>query len=69
MTRDAILTLVDGLASRRQVLRGADPRDKAEVWRQLGLRLTYEPSNKRVRAEARLRRGLPWVMVRVRGGT
>ena len=31
----------------------ADPADKAEVYRQLGLTLTYDPAARRVKAEAR----------------
>lgn len=33
-------------------LASADPEDKAEVYRQLGTRLSYEPANRLVRAEA-----------------
>jgi hypothetical protein len=35
------------------VLSEADPADKAEVYQQLGLSLTYDPAAKRVKAEAR----------------
>jgi hypothetical protein len=35
------------------VLSEADPADKAEVYGQLGLTLTYDPAAKRVKAEAR----------------
>ena len=35
------------------VLGEVDPADKAEVYQQLGLTLTYDPAVKRVKAEAR----------------
>ncbi len=35
------------------VLSEADPADKAEVYGQLGLTLTYDPAGRRVKAEAR----------------
>ncbi|RQX13717.1 hypothetical protein DDE19_25220 [Micromonospora ureilytica] len=49
------------------MLRDADPDDKAEVYRQLGLRLTYQTETQTVRAAVDLsaHRG---VMLRVRGG-
>ncbi len=40
----------------RRALRSADPVDKAEVYGQLGLRLTYEPARKEVIARAQLGR-------------
>jgi len=36
-----------------RVLKDADPADKAEIYSQLGLTLTYHPNEKRVVAEAR----------------
>lgn len=36
-----------------QALKDADPADKAEVYRQIGLTPTYHPQEKRVAAEAR----------------
>lgn len=49
-------------------IRKADPADKAEVYRQLGLRLNYQPETQTVRAEVDLsaHRG---VIVCVRGAT
>ena len=52
MSSDEIRTLVQALGDIATVLRGADPADKAEVYRQLGLRLTYQPEQRLVRAEA-----------------
>jgi hypothetical protein len=42
--------LVTALSDLLTVLRRADPADKAEIYTQLGLRLTYEPSGRIVRA-------------------
>jgi hypothetical protein len=45
MTPDEIKTLVASLGNLLTVLRDADPDDKAEVYRELGLRLTYQPGH------------------------
>ncbi|MGC4795581.1 recombinase family protein [Micromonospora saelicesensis] len=68
MSRAEITTLVNALGDIAAVLRDADPADKAEVYRQLGLRLNYHTETQTVRAAIDLsaHRG---VMVRVRGGT
>ena len=68
MTRAEITALVTALGDITTVLRDADPADKAEVDRQLGLRLNYRPETQTVHAEADLsaHRGL---MGRVRGAT
>lgn len=44
----------------------ASPVDRAAVYRELGLRLTYVPATSQVRAEVDLARGAPG---RVGGGT
>ncbi|HEU0088614.1 MAG TPA: recombinase family protein [Pseudonocardiaceae bacterium] len=54
MTKQEIQALVDALGNIATVLAQADPTDKAEVYRQLGLRLTYQPAEHLVRAEAHL---------------
>ncbi|MGA6168355.1 hypothetical protein [Amycolatopsis magusensis] len=54
MPIEEIQGLVEALGSIRQVLAEADPTDKAAVYRQLGLRLTYQPGKRTVRAEAKL---------------
>ncbi|MET8121102.1 hypothetical protein [Micromonospora sp. NPDC005291] len=66
--RSQIADLVQALGDIATVLRDADPADKAEVYRQLGLRLTYQTETQTVRAAVDLsaHRG---VMVRVRGAT
>lgn len=52
MSKDEIRSLIDSLGNISLVLRTADPADKAEIYRQLGTRLTYEAENRLVRAEA-----------------
>jgi hypothetical protein len=50
------------------VLRAADPADKAEIYTQLGLRLTYQPDdNPAVRAEVRIASAQHWQFESVRG--
>lgn len=53
MTPEEIASMVKALGDLMTVLREADPADKAEVYGQLGLTLTYDPAGKRVKAEAR----------------
>lgn len=50
MTEEEIRSIVDKLASIGEVLSSADPLDKAEIFRQLGLRLTYHPGRQLVSA-------------------
>jgi hypothetical protein len=67
LSRDQIADLVHGLGDMIAVLHEADPADKAEVYKQLGLRLTYHPDTETVHAQADL--GLHrWEIDRVRGG-
>jgi site-specific DNA recombinase len=42
LSRNQIATLVDQLTTITALLKNADPRDRAEVYAQLGLRLTYD---------------------------
>jgi hypothetical protein len=67
VSQTEIANLVQALGDIVTVLHDADPADKAEVYQQLGLRLTYHSETQTVRAEVDLgaHRG---VMVRVRGG-
>jgi hypothetical protein len=53
MTKEEIRALVKGLGSIREVLGSADPADQAEIYRQLGLGLTYEPGKRTVRVASR----------------
>jgi site-specific DNA recombinase len=54
LSREQIRSLVDTISSVRGVLARAEPADKDEVYKQLGLRLTYQPGPRIVRAEATL---------------
>lgn len=53
MTREEIVNLVKAIGDVMQVLKDADPADKAEIYSRLGLTLTYHPNEKRVMTEAR----------------
>jgi site-specific DNA recombinase len=53
MTREEITNVIKALGDLMTVLSEADPADKAEVYQQLGLTLTYDPAAKRVQVEAR----------------
>jgi hypothetical protein len=44
MTDQEIRTVVDNLADVARVLSTADADDKSEIFRQQGLRLTYQPA-------------------------
>ncbi len=54
MSNDEIHALVEALGNIRTVLASADPQDKAEVYSQLGMQLTYEPGKRTVQAELAL---------------
>ena len=51
MTEAEIKAIVDKLADIAGVLRDADPEDKGEIFRQLGLKLTYYPGRRLVQAK------------------
>jgi hypothetical protein len=53
MTDEEIMNLVTELGGIMEALKDADPADKAEICRRIGLTLTYHPQEKRVAAEAR----------------
>jgi len=67
MTEAEIKAIVDKFADIAAVLHDADPDDKAEVFRQLGLRLTYHPGRQLVEAEVEIPQH--WQSDSVRGGT
>jgi hypothetical protein len=52
MTADEIESIVAALGSIIEVLRDADPADKAKIYAGVGLHLTYEPGKNKVIAEA-----------------
>jgi site-specific DNA recombinase len=51
MTDQEIKAVVDKLADIARVLGNADSNDKSEIFRQLGLKLTYQPGRRIVEAE------------------
>jgi site-specific DNA recombinase len=67
MTEPEIKAVVDKLADIALVLQDADPDDKAEIFRQLALKLTYHPGRQLV--EAQIEVPQHWQMESVRGGT
>jgi site-specific DNA recombinase len=69
MSRDEIASVVTALSDLLTVLRQADLADKAEIYTQLCLRLTYYPADRAVRAEAHLSSAQYWQFEGVRGGT
>ena len=69
MSKEEIRSLVEALGNIRTVLTDADPADKAEVYRQLGL-LPHLPTHRTHRPSRNPTRTSPLgVMVCVRGGT
>ncbi|GHE40257.1 hypothetical protein GCM10017673_48300 [Streptosporangium violaceochromogenes] len=56
LTEEEIAEMMIAIGDMRRALRDADPKDKAEVYGQLGLCLTYEPARNAVIAQAELRR-------------
>lgn len=67
MTQQEIKSIVDKFANIARVLIDADPDDKADIFRQLGLRLTYHPGRQLVKAQ--IEAPQHWYSERVRGGT
>ncbi len=64
---EEIASVVSSLSDLLAVLRAADPADKAEIYAQLGLRLTYHPSDRTVWAEAHISPAQHWQFESVRG--
>lgn len=67
MSDAEIKAIVERLADLARVLADADPNDKSEIFRQLGLRLTYHPGRGIV--EAQVRPAECGFFESVRGGT
>lgn len=67
-TQEEIITIVEELGDLVAALRDADPEHKLEVYRNLGLRLTYTPETQTVRADVDLA-AHRWDSVCVRGPT
>jgi hypothetical protein len=53
LTVPQIKTLINGLGGPQTALRAADPADRAEIYEQLGLHLTYDRAFHTVLAQAR----------------
>ncbi|WP_438490694.1 hypothetical protein [Streptomyces sp. S186] len=51
MTRDEIARLVRSISDPAAAIRQAAPEDKAEIYRQLGLTLTYTPGHHTIHAQ------------------
>jgi hypothetical protein len=67
MTEQEINAIVEKLADIARVLTEADPDDKAEILRKLGLKLTYHPGRRLVKTQ--IEASQHWQMESVRGGT
>jgi site-specific DNA recombinase len=67
MTEQEIRSIVDKLADIARVLSGADADDKSEIFRRLGLKLTYHPGRRVV--EAKIEPASYGFFDGVRGGT
>jgi site-specific DNA recombinase len=52
MNREQITTLIQQLGDITTALAEAEPTDRAEDYRQLGLRLAYHPEQQKVRVQA-----------------
>ena len=50
MSRDEIAAIVTAFSDLAQVVQQADPQDKADIYAQLRLTLTYQPEEKLVQA-------------------
>lgn len=69
MSRDDIAAIVAAFADLAQVVREADPADKADVYAQLNLTLTYQPGQRLVEVTVKPGLNMRKGFVRVRGGT
>ncbi len=67
LTSEQIDAMVSKLGDMASVLRDAEPSDKAEAYQQLGLRLTYHPGARSVRAEVHIDPAQHWFFDSVRG--
>jgi site-specific DNA recombinase len=69
LTRDQISALVQQVGELTTALAEADPTDRSEVYRQLGLKLTYDPEQQKVHVQAQPDADSYGELVRVRRGT
>ena len=66
LSEDEIVAIVEELGDMVTALRDAEPEHKLDVYHNLGLRLTYDPETRTVRADIDLA-AHRWEMVCVRG--
>jgi site-specific DNA recombinase len=52
MSRSEIRALIDTLGDIAIVLANANPQDKAEIYRRLGIQLRFQPDERTVQAQA-----------------
>ncbi|HWG27170.1 MAG TPA: recombinase family protein, partial [Actinospica sp.] len=64
-----INAMIKALGDIRPLIQAAEPADKAKVYKELGLELTYEPGKQIVRAQVILGPDIRGVIGSVRGGT
>ena len=76
LTEDDIRALITGLGDLRDVIHNAEAAVKASIYAQLGLKITYQPRQDKIRADVTIspeifagQAGKYGVMGRVRGGT
>ena len=69
LSEQEIADIVQALGDMRTVIQAADPADKARIYKELGLRLTYQPGKHEIRAQISLGPDISGVMHGVRGGT
>jgi hypothetical protein len=68
LSQEEIVAIVEELGDMVAALRDAEPEHKLDVYRNVGLRLTYDPETRTVRADIDLA-AHRWEMVCVRGST
>lgn len=54
MSYETVTRIIEEIGDHARALKGADPADKVELYKKLGLKLTYKPQNQTVQVEARL---------------
>ncbi|WP_285473711.1 hypothetical protein [Actinoplanes sp. NBRC 101535] len=51
MTEDHLDAIATAFKDLIKLIQGADPRDRAELYSRIGLRMTYQPDQKTLKAE------------------
>jgi hypothetical protein len=64
MTQEEIMNLATELGTIMQALKDAEPADKAEVYRRIGLTLTYHPQENELQRKQDRIRSCTWERVR-----